>query len=203
VISLVRDRLTSSTRVHPAGKVLATPDDVLGGLLFLTTGEVVVELLGANARTLQVMTARAPDVLAPVYGSSRAGVPVMIRCKTDCSVSELPRPDFHQLLQTDERFLELFLDLVSQRISRLTAKIAFLNFHTIRRKLAWYLLSLPEQNQWVRLPRSVTELAVFFGVERPSLSKVLGDYCREGLIEKSGQRDLRITDRSALVAEVG
>jgi CRP-like cAMP-binding protein len=67
--------------------------------------------------------------------------------------------------------------------TRLSDKLYFLSFKTIRQKIANYLLKLPAKEGVVTLDRSQNSLAEYFGVTRPSLSRELANMQEEGLIE--------------------
>ena len=76
-----------------------------------------------------------------------------------------------------------------------------MSFKTIREKLANYLLGLRQDAEGnITLPVSVEELSSFFGVSRPSLSRVFGSLEDEGIITKS-QRTVRILDIDSLIRD--
>ena len=92
-----------------------------------------------------------------------------------------------------------FLDMISNRSQFLSEKIKFLNFKTIKGKLAQYILQKTEQGtKSVKLEITQNELADYFGVARPSVARALGDMEEEGLIEANG-KNIKILDRQKLV----
>ncbi len=117
---------------------------------------------------------------------------------TDAEILTIDRNDFVRLLRTDERLLTNYLNNISNRSQFLSEKIKFLTFKTIKGKLANYFLEKDGNgNGRVRLGRTHRELADFFGVARPSLSRALNEMESEGYIVVSG-KEIVITDREGL-----
>lgn len=75
----------------------------------------------------------------------------------------------------------------------------FLNFKTIKGKLANYILKLaaPDKNEII-LPKSQAEMANFFGVTRPSFARSLKEMEQEGLIT-TNRREIKILNRAQLI----
>jgi CRP-like cAMP-binding protein len=89
--------------------------------------------------------------------------------------------------------------MISNRSQFLSEKIKFLNFKTIKGKLAQYILQKTEQGtKAVKLEITQNDLADYFGVARPSVARALGDMEEEGLIEANG-KNIIIIDRQRLV----
>lgn len=106
------------------------------------------------------------------------------------------------MLREHEGLLDDYMTLISDRVDTLSRKLVFLQFKTIRKKLVSYLLLLPRQigkSRNVSLTLTLTELADFFAVEHPSLSKVFGDLVREGLIRKLDARNIELLDEKKLI----
>jgi CRP-like cAMP-binding protein len=92
-----------------------------------------------------------------------------------------------------------FLDMISNRSQFLSEKIKFLNFKTIRGKMAQYILRLAgDQKNEIKLDRTQNDLADFFGVARPSVARALGDMEMEGYLEVQG-KSIKILNRKGLM----
>ena len=92
------------------------------------------------------------------------------------------------------------MNIISSRAQFLSDKIRFLNFQTIKGKLAHYLLQLESSQQGeIILTKSQEELATLFGVTRPSLGRALRDLHNDGLIEAKA-KSILIIDRQGLMA---
>ncbi|NLA23985.1 MAG: winged helix-turn-helix domain-containing protein [Bacteroidales bacterium] len=87
-------------------------------------------------------------------------------------------------MQEHTQVLENILVLVSEKAQFLTGRIQFLSLKTIKEKIASYLISKkPTDSLTVELDKSQSNLAVFFGVTRPALSRALKQMEDEGLIK--------------------
>jgi CRP-like cAMP-binding protein len=91
-----------------------------------------------------------------------------------------------------------FLDLISNRSQFLSEKIKFLNFKTIKGKLAQYFLTLAgKEKTEIKLNMKQTDLADYFGVARPSIARALGEIEKDGIISASG-KTIKILDTRKL-----
>ncbi len=89
--------------------------------------------------------------------------------------------------------------MISNRSQFLSEKIKFLNFKTIKNKLAHYILQIAAEKDKTSIVLNMTqnELADFFAVARPSVSRALGELEDEGFIEAAG-KNIRILDKKGL-----
>ena len=77
-----------------------------------------------------------------------------------------------------------------------------MSFHSIRKKLALFLLEHSEkEGNPFQLKLSITALAEYIGVERPSLSTVYNKMKEEGFFQQNG-KTLLLTDRKRLLKEL-
>ena len=73
-----------------------------------------------------------------------------------------------------------------------------MSIKSIKGKLSLYILeNTTPQNDSFMLKRTQTQLAEYFGVQRPSLARTLGEMIREGIISLY-KRKLTVLDRSKL-----
>jgi CRP-like cAMP-binding protein len=101
-------------------------------------------------------------------------------------------------LQLNTQILINYLNNISSRTQFLTQKLQFLNFKTIREKVAHFLLTLAgDKYHSVELNHTQQQLAELFGVTRPSLARVLGEMQFEGLI-KIERKTVTLADREKL-----
>jgi len=103
-----------------------------------------------------------------------------------------------RLLMNSDRLLANFLDMISNRSQFLSEKIRFLNFKTIKGKLAQFILERSSDDKpTINMGMTQTGLADYFGVARPSLARILGELENDGLIEATG-RVVRVLNRKKL-----
>ena len=110
----------------------------------------------------------------------------------------IAKSDFLRLLMKYDALLVNFLDMISSRSQFLSEKIKFLNFKTIKGKLAFFILQKSGINgALITLGMTQNELADFFGVARPSIARALGELEDEGYIEAKG-KSIKIIDKEGL-----
>ena len=94
--------------------------------------------------------------------------------------------------------LEKFVNDISSKAQFLSNRLwSQFQYKSIGSKLNQYLLSQEKEGKCC-FDRSLKELAELFGVTRPSLSRVLGQYVEEGILERNGRNQYKILDRESL-----
>ena len=88
------------------------------------------------------------------------------------------------MLSMNETILKNYLDISADFASRLSRKLHFMSFRTIRQKIAMYLLHLAKVSgsDTVGLDKTKAALAEYFGVSRTSLEREMTRMQQEGLI---------------------
>ena len=99
-----------------------------------------------------------------------------------------------KLLFSQEQILENFLNEISNKTQLLTTKI-WNNFNnkTIKKKFCNYVNRKQEKGEFII--ENLGALAEFFGVERPSLSRVLSDLVKDEKLERIGRNRYKILDK--------
>jgi CRP-like cAMP-binding protein len=117
---------------------------------------------------------------------------------SDTQLLIIEKDDFLKFLKSNDKILANFLDIISNRSQFLSEKIKFLNFKTIKGKLAQYILQTagPDKSE-IRLAMTQNDLAEYFGVARPSIARVISELETEGIIITKG-KTLKILDKKRL-----
>ena len=193
-------QLPHRIRKYKAGTLIYQSGDTVNSLVIVLGGIVKGEMVDYAGRIIKIEDIKAPGALAAafIFGSiNRFPVNVIAISDTDLLVAE--KSDFLKLLKNNDKILVNFLDLISNRSQFLSEKIKFLNFKTIKGKLAQYILKLADDQQnEIKLDRTQNDLSDYFGVARPSIARVLKEMEREGYIKVSG-RNILIIDKKALL----
>ena len=150
-------------------------------------------------RVIKIEDIPAPGALASafIFGSKNR-FPVNVLATSDTEILAIGKPDFLKLLMNNDKILVNFLDMISNRSQFLSEKIKFLNFKTIKEKLAHYILQKAGKDRSsVKLSLTQNDLADFFGVTRPSVARAIGDLEEDGLIQAKG-KNIKILDKKRL-----
>ena len=135
------------------------------------------------------------DVIASafIFGSKNC-FPVDLKAKEKAEVLYIERKEFLKLLFSQEQILENFLNEISNKTQLLTTKI-WNNFNnkTIKKKFCHYVNRKQEKGEFII--ENLGALAEFFGVERPSLSRVLSDLVKDEKLERIGRNRYKILDK--------
>jgi CRP-like cAMP-binding protein len=187
------------TKKYHADSIIALSGEAVNFLMLVITGIVKGEMVDYSGKLIKIEDIPAPGALAPafVFGSKNI-YPVNIISVTDSEILIIDKSEFLKLLMKNDKVLINFLDMISNRSQFLSEKIKFLNFKTIKSKLAQYILKLAGDNKLtVKMDKTQNDLADYFGVARPSVARALGDMEESRLIKADG-KTIIILNREAL-----
>jgi CRP/FNR family transcriptional regulator, dissimilatory nitrate respiration regulator len=186
-------------RKFHAGLLISQSGEPVNSLIIVISGVVKGEMVDYAGRVIKIEDIPAPGALASAFMfGSRNRFPVNVIGVSDGELLLIEKPDFLKLLMCNDFLLVNFLDMISNRSQFLSEKIKFLNFKTIKGKLAHYILQKAgKEKSSVMLDMTQNDLADYFGVARPSVGRALGDMEEEGLIEAKGKA-IRIFDKEGL-----
>lgn len=204
-IASVFSTLHPRIRKFKSGALVYHSGDQVNALSVVTAGFVKGEMIDFTGRVIKIEDIKAPAAIAPafLFGSNNR-FPVNVIAVPDTELMIIDKPDFLKMLKENSTILVNFLDMISNRSQFLSDKIRFLNFKTIKSKLAQYILELAAGNKKeIRLDRTQNDLADYFGVARPSVGRALGDLEELGIIETNGKniKLLKSDSLAELIAE--
>jgi CRP-like cAMP-binding protein len=198
-ISNLLELMPYRIRKYKCGSLIAQNGDEVRSVLIVLKGVAKGEMVDYSGRVIKIEDVPAPGALASgfLFGQKNR-FPVNVVAVVDCEILIIDKPEFLQLLKKDVRILVNFLNMVSNRSQFLSEKIKFLNFKTLKGKLAQFILQRAgREMSAIMLDLTQNELADFFGVARPSVGRALGEMEAEGIIEAKGKH-IRILDRRRL-----
>ena len=107
--------------------------------------------------------------------------PVDITALEDSEVIFISKGAVMNQMMACPSFLKVFMAFNANRIKYLSDRLKLFAQKGIKAKIAYYILSKAKDNKF-DTGRSITSLAEYFGVERPSLSRALSEMTRDGVI---------------------
>jgi len=183
---------------RPRGSLVLCRGDTYSCLHLLLQGTVSAEMEDQNGRVLKIESIAAPGVLASaILFAPEPRLPVNLRALNPVRLFVLPKAGLLLCCQRQASVLEALLLDMGGRAAFLAEKLRLTQFSSIRQKLASYLLERSDAQGRVRLALGRQALAEVFGVARPSLSRVFGEFARRGWVREQDGRALRV-DRGAL-----
>jgi len=168
-------------------------------LYLLTKGSVKTEMIAEDGNLLTIEKILAPRPLAPAFlFAENNRFPVDVTTLEDSELLMIPKESVMKLLATNEGFLSNYLSFNAGRTQFLSNKLQILSVKTIKGKLSQYLLEqMKLGSNTLTLDKNQTQLAEYFGVARPSLSRSMSEMVAEGLISMD-KKQITILDVNGL-----
>jgi len=128
------------------GEILAMQDEPANRLIILLTGSVKGEMTDPSGKIAKVEDIEAPSPLAILFlfGENNR-FPVQATAREDGTMIVIPKQSVLRMLSMNETLLKNYLDISADFASRLSRKLHFMSFRTIRQKLAVYLSDLSKE----------------------------------------------------------
>lgn len=194
ILKLIRYKIKTFRR----GAVIFHAGDTVSSYIMVLEGAVKGEMTDYAGRVIKIEEVNAPGSVAAAFLFGEKNIfPVNVIALDACRLLFIERRDFLRLLMSHDGILVNFLGMISNRTQFLSEKIKFLNFKTIKGKLAQYIIQKAGTDNEVSLDRTQNDLAEFFGVARPSIARSLGEMESDGLIRATG-RYIVILNRKGL-----
>ena len=175
---------------YAKGEVIVNIQESVLQQLILIKGSVKSEMYSYNGKTIKIADMYTPRLLAPgfLFGN-QSYYPISISATGNCEIMNISKLNFLNTLQQHVQLQLNFINLISNQTQFLTKKINFLNFKTIKGKIAYFLFMQYKRQGTLNiiLPQSQTQLADLFGVTRPSLSRAMNELSHQGIININGK----------------
>ncbi len=183
------------------GEILAFQDEICNRLILLLSGSVKGEMTGPSGKVVKVEDIYAPNPLAILFlFGAENRFPVQATAREDCLALVIPKQSVLKMLRMNETLLKNYLDISANFAGRLSRKLHFMSFRTIRQKLGMYILNLSRSKgtDKFELDKTKTALAEYFGVSRQSLEREFANMQRDGLVEVQ-KREVVIRNKHTLI----
>ena len=174
---------------------IAFRGDEVRGLYIILKGTLTTEILTEEGNVIKIEELVPSDVIASafIFGKKNS-FPVDLNAKDEAEILFIERKEFLKILFSKEKILENFLNEVSNKTQLLTSKIwNSFNNKTIKKKFCDYVKKNQKNNLFSI--QNLGALAEYFGVERPSLSRVLSDLVKDEKLERIGRNKYKILDK--------
>lgn len=186
-------------RKYKAGSLISQSGETVNSLMIVMSGVVKGEMVDYSGRVITIEDIPAPGALASafIFGNKNR-FPVNVVAKTDTEILIIDKQEFLKLLILEDKILINFLDMISNRSQFLSEKIKFLNFKTIKAKLAYLILQKAgKEKMSIKLDMTQNELAEFFGAARPSVARAIHELEEDGLVV-ADRKNIKILDKKGL-----
>jgi CRP/FNR family transcriptional regulator, dissimilatory nitrate respiration regulator len=198
-IETILSEVSFRTRKFQTGFMISQSGEPVNSLIIVMSGIVKGEMVDYAGRTIKIEDIPAPGALASAFMfGNKNKFPVNVIAVSDGELLYIEKPEFLKLLIKKDVILINFLDMISNRSQFLSEKIKFLNFKTIKGKLAHYILQKAGKDlSLITLDKTQNDLADFFGVARPSVARAIKELEAEFYLESKGKK-IKILDKEGL-----
>ena len=193
-IKNILEKTRYEIRNYSPNESIAFRGDEVKGLYIILKGTLITEMLTEEGNVIKIEELVPSDVIASafIFGKKNS-FPVDLTAKDEVEILYVERKEFLKLLFSQEKILENFLNEISNKTQLLTNKIwNSFNNKTIKKKFCDYVKKNQKNNLFSI--QNLGALAEFFGVERPSLSRVLSDLVKDEKLERIGRNKYKILD---------
>ena len=191
----ILEKIKYEIKKYSPNESIAFREDEVKGLYIILKGTLITEMLTEEGNIIKIEELVPTDMIASafIFGKNNS-FPVDLSAKDEAEIFFVERKEFLKLLFSQEKILENFLNEISNKTQLLTSKI-WNNFNnkTIKKKFCDYVKRNQKNNKF--FIENLGALAEFFGVERPSLSRVLSELVKDEKLERIGRNKYKILDK--------
>ena len=194
-IKNILEKTKYEIKKYSPNESIAFRGDEVRGLYIILKGTLTTEMLTEEGNVIKIEELVPSDVIASafIFGKKNS-FPVDLNAKDEAEILFIERKEFLKILFSKEKILENFLNEVSNKTQLLTSKIwNSFNNKTIKKKFCDYVKKNQKNNLFSI--QNLGALAEYFGVERPSLSRVLSDLVKDEKLERIGRNKYKILDK--------
>ncbi len=192
-------RTVSEIRTFQKGERLVKQGDTINFLHLLVEGIVRTEMITKEGNVVEIEFIEPVRPLAPAFIFANLNrFPVDVISMEKSTVYSIPKNVWLSEMMSNEVLFTNFLKLNSNMTVFLSNKVQMMSIKSLKGKLSLYILeNTTHENNSFMLRRTQTQLAEYFGVQRPSLARTLGELIGDGVISLY-KRELTVLDRRKL-----
>lgn len=163
-------------KTYSKGEIIANEDDECRSLSLVLSGTVEIQRLYSNGKYIVLSRISEGDVFGEALVFSKAKTyPATVIALSECKVLFINKSDVLKICSSEEKILENFVSLLSDKVFILNSKIKSISFKSIRQKVINYILNevREQKSSSIILKNTKEEIASLLGIPRPSLSREL------------------------------
>ena len=159
--------------------------DEIKGIYINLQGTLVAEMLKDDGNVKKIEELERGKIIASafIFGDVNK-FPVDLVAKSQVKILFIEKNEVIELLKMNSKILKVFLDEISNK--------------TINQKLVEYILKNEKDGVFI-FDRSIKDLAEYFNVSRPSLSRIIKKFIEDKVIEKLEKGKYKILSKEKLI----
>ena len=166
----------------------------------IVEGQMTARMVGPSGKFVQMAARSIGTLLAPAFIFAKDNkMPVSIETNRPTTVLRMTPEALRRLMKSDDRIELNFIRQLSTTSAFLARKVRMLTLHTVREKVALFLLEESRRTgaDTFTLKKSRQEIADSFAIQKFSLQRVLNEFAASGIILLDG-KTITILDREKL-----
>jgi CRP-like cAMP-binding protein len=178
-------------------QILMDADSSLDNVFFPDSGVVSVVAVYADGSIIEMATIGREGCsgVQAILGAKRSSVQLLVQIPG--GATRMSRATFTLAMQSMPSFRSLMDAYVQAFLEQVMVSVACNGAHSLKQRLARWLLMMRDRNDGDVLPITQDLLAEMLGVQRPTITNAARAFERAGLIER-GRRQITILDRQGL-----
>ena len=178
-------------------QVLIDADSSLDNIFFPDNGVVSALAVYSDGGTIETATIGREGCtgVQAVFGAKRSSARFFVQIPG--SAARMSRAAFTRAMGSMPSFRSLMFAYVQAFLEQVTVSVACNGAHSLKERLARWLLMMRDRSDEDELPITQDLLAEMLGVQRPTITNTARELEHAGLIER-GRRQVTILDRQAL-----
>jgi CRP-like cAMP-binding protein len=177
------ERMTAMTTCR-RGKVFYTPGETGEVLFVLKQGRVNLFRINPDGKKLVLASVEPGTVFGEMSLIGQGMHDTFAEAAEECTLCVMSRSDVEHLLVNKPQVALRFLELLANRLSEVETRLETVAFKSVPARLAVEILRLAEGTQDRRVDGvSHQDLADAVGSYRETVTRILNDFKRDGLIE--------------------
>ena len=188
--------ISLNIKTYDKDSVIAIEGDDCSSLGIILDGDIEIHKPFPSGKIVTINHFSVGDVFGEALVFSRTHVyPATILATKESQIMYIKRETIIKLMTLDERIINNFMGVLSNRIIMLNDRLTNLSLDTLRKKISnMIIIEYKNQNSLdIILPHSRKKMAELLNIPRPSLSRELINMKDEGLIDFNKNR-LQILD---------
>lgn len=193
-----------SIKSYDKNEVIAYEEDECRSLALILSGVVEIQRLYSNGKYIVLSRLQDGDVFgeALIFSKPKA-YPATVVSINKTKILFIDKEDVLKLCSLEERILENFISLLSNKVFILNSKIKSISFKTVRQKVINYILEevKVQKSNSIALKGTKEEISAIIGIPRPSLSRELITLRELNYIDFD-RKNIKVLDSESLEEEL-
>lgn len=161
---------------YTKGEIIASEDDECNNLGLIIEGIIEIQRIYSSGKYIVLKRLSTSEVFGEVIVFSKKNTyPATVVAVTNCSIFFIKKEDIVTLCAKQEKLLNNFMSLLSNKILMLNRKIKSISLKSVKHKVINFILEQRkvQKSDTIKLKINKEQIASMLGIPRPSLSREL------------------------------